>query len=369
MPRHRGLTLHKLVRAINPELLERYFTEKLPKDTKLPPRFTMSPQTFEVFMADARNAEAKALLLEDFQKINDICEKAKNHVVKAYRQFQIAWKESETPENMAMRLFLDYQEAFDYAFTWYCYYHTSSSLSNHIMPGNFKLTQKKLNTFLEETKQWFGQLAKGSECIITHHKEENSTVILVKHGSYVRTVAYWKEDRIEIISFRPANEDILLYDRTDGILQIKASLHKDREQYIESFSRCIMGDESLATSSNRDRTYTLKPLQDGSFNWSGNEYISEIILTEVKLRLMGRTKPVVIISSGDVRKSLQEGSCGVDLSNGELVYARFRFVLKVDGKEQKVSVEIMPPVKTDLSQKRHSDIISAYLKEQGVKLF
>ena len=369
MPRHRGLTLHKLVSAIDPELIERYFTEKLPQGTELPQRFVMSPQTFEVFMADARNTEAKALLLEDFQKINDICDKAKNHIVRAYQQFQITWKEGETPENLAMKLFLNHTDAFDFAYTWYCYYHTSSSLSNHNMPGNFKLTQKKLNAFLEETKEWFGQLAKGSECIITHYNEEDSTVILVKHGSYVRTVAYWKEDRIEIISFRPANEDILLYGKTDGILQIKASLHKDREQYIESFSRCIMGDESLAASSDRDRTYTLKPLQDGSFNWSGNEYISEIILTEVKLRLMGRTKPVIIISSGDVRESLQEGICGIDLSNGELVYARFRFVLKVDGKKRKVSVEIMPPVKTDLAQKRHSDIISDYLKEQGVKLF
>ncbi len=368
MPRHRGLTLHKLVSAIDPELLERYFKEKLPKGTKLPPRFTMSPGTFEDFMTDARNAEAKALLLEDFQKINDICEKAKNHIVKAYRQFQIKWKEGEAPENMAMKLFLDHKEAFDYAYTWFCYYHTSSSLSSHILPGNFKLTKDTLDAFLKETKEWFEQLAKGNECIITPYNEKDSTVILVKHGSYVRTVAYWKEDKIEIASFRPANEDILLYDKTDGILRIKTSLHKDREQYIESFSRCIMGDEALAASGNRDKTYTLKPLQDGSFDWSGNKHISEIILTEVTLRLMGKTRPVVIISSGDVRKSLQENIGGINLGNGELTYARFRFVLKVDGRKRKVSVAITPPVKTDLAQKRHSDIISDYLKEQGVKL-
>jgi len=109
-------------------------------------------------------------------------------------------------------------------------------------------------------------------------------------------------------------------------------------------------------------------LQDGSFDWSGNEHISEVLLTEIKLRLPGRTRPVIIISSGDVRKSLQENIGGIDLGNGELTYARFRFVLKVDGRKRKVSVEIVPPMKTDLAQKRHSDIISDYLKEQGVKL-
>ncbi len=369
MPRHRGLTLHKFVSAIDPELLERYFTEKLPKDTKLPQRFTMSPTTFEVFMTDARNTEAKALLLEDFQKINDICEKAKNHVVKAYRQFQITLKERETPENMAMKLFLDYPDAFDYAYTWFCYYHASGKMSHHLIPGDFKITEKKLESFLAQTKTWFRGLAKGPECVISHYIEEDSTVILIKHGSYVRTVAYWKEDKIEIQSFRPASEDILLYNMEMGILSVKASFPKDREQYIKSFCSCIMGDESLAESEERDTIYTLKPLQDGSFNWEGNESIKQIILTEVKLRLPGSTEPVIKISSGNVRITLAESVSGIGLDSGELTYVHFRFILDINGKRPKVSFMIAPPDVSDLAQKKHSEIISDYLKEQGVKLF
>ena len=48
------------------------------------------------------------------------------------------------------------------------------------------------------------------QVVVTAYDEENSTVILIKHGSYVRTIAYWKEKEIEFLSFRPANEDILL---------------------------------------------------------------------------------------------------------------------------------------------------------------
>jgi hypothetical protein len=151
-------------------------------------------------------------------------------------------------------------------------------------------------------------------------------------------------------------------------MSIKASLAKDREQYIKSFCRCIMGDESLAESAERDRIYTLKPLQDGSFNWNGNEDIKRVILTEVKLKLRGGTEPVVKISSGDVIKTLAEDISGVGLDVGELTYAKFRFVLDVDGKEQKVSFMIAPPDVSDLAQKRHVEIISDYLKEQEVKL-
>ena len=89
MPRHRSLTLEKLVSAINPELMERYFTEKMPPGTQLPLRFVMSPQAVGVFMDDPCNAGAKELVMEDLRTINDICEKAMNHVVRAYQQYDI----------------------------------------------------------------------------------------------------------------------------------------------------------------------------------------------------------------------------------------------------------------------------------------
>jgi len=129
-----------------------------------------------------------------------------------------------------------------------------------------------------------------------------------------------------------------------------------------------MGDESLAESEGRDTIYTLEPLQDGSFNWEGNENIKKIILTEVRLKLPGGTEPVIKISSGDVRKTFAEDISDIGLDTGELTYAHFHFILEVDGKKQKVSFMIAPPAVSDLAQKRHTEIISDYLKDQGVKL-
>ena len=368
MPRHRGLTLKKLVTAIGAGLMERYFKEKVPDDVKLPYRIIMDLPAVEEFMADPRNAEAKGWVQQDLRKINDICDKGKNLLVKAHKHFEIEWKEGCTPESMAMRLFLDHKEAFDYAYTWYCYFRASAKMSHHHMAGDFEVTKEKLNAFHTEVKDWFKGLAKGTECVVTHYNEEGEAVCLIKHGSYVRTVAYWKEDKIEITSFRPANEDILFYHKETEVLSIKASLAKDREQYIRSFSGCIMGDESLAEGEDRDTIYTLKPLQDGSFNWGGNEDVKKVLLTEIKLKLPGGTDPVIKISSKDLRKTLAEDVSGIGLNSGELTYAHFRFILDLDGKEPKVSFMIAPPDVSDLAQKKHSDIISNYLKEQGVKL-
>jgi hypothetical protein len=356
------------VKAIDPELMERYFKKKVPEDATLPVHIIMDYGAIEAFMEDPRNTEAKGFVLQDFRKINDICEKGKNLLVRAYKYFNLTRDDRHTLENLAMKLFLDHEEAFDYAYAWYSYYHASGKMSHHSIPGDFSVTDEKLDAFLEETKEWFRELAKGRECLITHYDEENSTVILIEHGSYIRTITYWQEKEIKMISFRPASEDILLYNNENNVLSIKASLAKDREQYIESFSRCIMGDESLAESEERDAIYTLRPLQNGSFNWDGNESVKKVILTEVILKLPGSTDPVVKINSKDVRESLSENFSDIGLDAGELTYAHFHFILDVDGKEQKVSFMIAPPDVSDLAQKKHVDIISDYLKQQGVKL-
>ena len=65
---------------------------------------------------------------------------------------------------------------------------------------------------------------------------------------------------------------------------------------------------------------------------------------------------------------MAEDVSDVGLDSGELTYAHFRFVLDLDGKERTVSFMIAPPDVSDFAQKNYSDIISNYLREQGVKL-
>ena len=367
MPRHRGLTRAKFAKAIDPVLMQGYFSKRLP-DAKLPPHVLMEGPEIEEFIADPQNVEAAGILKEDFRRINDICQKGKSHVVRAYKYYSIKRNDKMTPESLAMNLFLNHPEAFDYAFAWYCYYNTSAKLSYHKIPGEINLTAHQQKEFLKEIKEWFSDLAKGKECIVTHYKEKDVIVILIKHGSYIRTVPYWDGNKVDYHSFRPASEDLLLYNEKAQVLSIKASLQKDREQYIESFCRCLMGDESLAKREDRDTVYTLKPLQDDSFTWSGNKDIKRIILTKAKFQLPGGTEPVVEISSSNIRKSLEDDTLGLSLDRGTLVYARFRFFLDIDGKTKKVSFTISPPTYSGHSQKNYAEIVAAYLEEQGVKL-
>jgi len=158
MPRHRSLTLRKLVNAVGWELMERYFTEKFP-EAKLASHIIMDYEAVEAFMEDPRNAEARGLMQEDFRRINDVCGKGKNLLVRAYNYFDIPRDDKRTLENLAMKLFLDHKAAFDYAYAWYSYYHASGKMSHHSIPGEFGVTDEKLECFLEETKERFRELA------------------------------------------------------------------------------------------------------------------------------------------------------------------------------------------------------------------
>jgi hypothetical protein len=58
----------------------------------------------------------------------------------------------------------------------------------------------------------------------------------------------------------------------------------------------------------------------------------------------------------------------VDSKHGELVEAKLRFIVTVDGREDRVTTTITPPCTTDLVKKRHAEIIADYLREKGAML-
>jgi hypothetical protein len=67
-------------------------------------------------------------------------------------------------------------------------------------------------------------------------------------------------------------------------------------------------------------------------------------------------------------KTLRSDIGGIHLNSGDLVHAKFRFELEIDGKPRRVTFEITPPNVTNLTTKRYADIISEHLVENGVKL-
>jgi hypothetical protein len=268
-----------------------------------------------------------------------------------------------------MRLFLNHPEAFEYAWARYCAFGSSTSISKHNIPCEaLYLDGCHLEIFREEMKKYFVSFGKGEDCRVQVYDEGDQVIILVTRGSYYRPFAHWEAGEIKVDPLRPAYEDIVVYEKKSCQLCLQIRLPRDKEQYIKSFAGIIVGDISLADHPNRDMVYTLAPFQDGTFGWDGNDYITHIVPVEAKLKLNGSTEPVIIVKSKDIRQTLQDELKGVSLSAVNFTYIKLRFTLEVDGKTETVTFTISPPSATDLANKRHADIIAAYLKENGVQL-
>ncbi|MBW1825043.1 MAG: hypothetical protein JRI87_10850 [Deltaproteobacteria bacterium] len=366
MPRHRNINLKKFIDSIPDHLIEEYFKQKIKGGAPLK---SFNYNSVNKFLESINEEELRGSIDEDFTHINDICEKGMNILVRAAHRYGVKMTGEEKREQLAMDIFLHHKEVFDYAYDSYCLFNASSKMSQHnITAENFEVTPERIESFKKRIQKFYFDLAKGQECLIRHYDDKNQAVIVVIHGSYKRSLPIWDNQKVKTAFFRPANEDILQFNKNASVLSIKAPYKNDKDNYIDAFTETILEDDSQANRADRDATYTLEPLQKGTFSFAGNDIITSINLLEVKLVMRGITSPTMVINSSDVLSTLENDLNDISLDSGDLVHAKFKFGLDVDRKRRKVTFEITPPNVTDLTRKKYADIIGDYLKENGVKL-
>ena len=369
MPNYRNLNLKTFISAIDPLLVEEYFVNSVPQNQLIPYLRTtgMNYNYVKDLMARLEDEQLKGKIGEELRQISDLGKKAMDILVRVTSANNIPLDGDETPQQLAMKLFLKHSKAFEHAWTLYCYYKSTTQVYEYCLPCKSVNTgTDNIQAFRTRIRDFFVKQAKGDQCVVKEFEEQNETALMIIHGSYYKTVARWIADEVVIDTFRPAYEDVVLYDKTRSVLKIKAS-RKDRDQYLNSFGKCILAIAEPEISE-KNNVYTLRPLQNGTFSWDGNEKISSIVVLEVHLRMHGATEPVVIVRSADVNRSFKEDFSDLDFASGEILYVKFRFTIETDGRTEPVVFVVNPPAVSDLTRMSHYNIISAYLKENGVLL-
>lgn len=368
MPYHRTLNFTTFAAAISPAVLAR-FLDKHEWEKKPDAWATINGSALREFLDRPENASSTNVVDEQFRRFNDLSGSGTNLVTSAYKEFSIELDPKLSAEELAMLLFLDHPQAFEYAWSRYLLFGGAPKLSYYPigLPGR-EVSPRKLAKFRRDLRNWFAGDAKG-RCYVRKFDDSRDTVILISRGSYKRTVAYWRTDTaVDYQAYRPASEDILVYNHRTSQLVVKASLAKDRLHYLSAFATHIAGDSKLAESALGGKLYSLAPLQDESFDFAGDDTVSRVDLVKVRLRADGVEQPEIQIKSADVRRTVSR-YLKVSLGAFTLTYARFRFHLQpVGARPAKVTFEIEPPLRTDLAEKKYADIIEQYLMDQKVKL-
>lgn len=358
MPKHRNLILSTFLHATNPDLVERYFLRFFQREA-LPPYLVGMNADYVLHILDQTDDPLQTAILEDFHRINDIC--YRDLAIRAAQRFGVVLRPDEKLQATVLRLFLDFPSAFEFAWALYSYTASYASISQHwLQRHDTHADSEAIADFKEDLQSFFAGQARGNECRVYVYDEPDEMVIPVLHGSHLRTVACLQGHEISFNQFRLACEDVLIYDKRRAVLSVKVSTPKDREYYVRCFARLILGDEALADHPERDRIYTLEPLERGDFDWASNGRIAAVQRVERKFKLPEPEGAALTIHG--------EGSGVAAMTMGELVEVKLRFTLDCDGKKETVTSTIASPCFSDLLKKRHAETIVRYLKDKGVLL-
>jgi hypothetical protein len=231
-------------------------------------------------------------------------------------------------------------------------------------------SKKCLDQFRAKIVEHYQKQAKGEDCNIRHRMEGDNHIIFVARGDFVKTQPVWENRKIKNRYFRPAKEDILFFNTKNCVLSLKIASRNtdDKTEYIKAFGYHVLGKHKIEDEVFKKSLVSLVPIQNGSFNYEGNENIKWVKLVEVQMRIRERGYLKLSICGNDLNGAL-ERVLGISLEDGELISARLKFQIEHDGKSQRpVTVELRPPERTNLNKKRDTTIIEEYLIKNEVLL-
>lgn len=361
MAKHRSFTLDKFLKAVDPELRSGYFSNK---GITLPDGIGFDD--FWDGIEDALRVEIE----EELHCINDTADKARDCLEQAVREFDIQTQDDETSETTAMRVFLHSEEAFSVAFDFYLYYHILSEKLSHHKFKNVKpnFGDNRVAKFKSSVEQYFKDCAKSEHCDIRSRIDGDKQILLIARGDFMKTHLVFDEEKVKpnVRSFRPAKEDMLVFDKRNNILSLNISSRSedDKKKYIEMFGNAFLGLAKIDDSTLNDSLVDLGPIKQRSFSYEGNEHIEGVHLTEIRAKLGGL---FLTLKSNDLKGRLQSFGLGSD--GTEYLSVKLKFLVKREGKKDKgIGVEIKPPEHSKIPEKKEKKIIEDYLREQKVLL-
>jgi hypothetical protein len=331
---------------------------------------SMNPQSFASYFEDPENREARSWAYEELHRINDLCDDRTAFLVRAYTEQGIRFGPQEALAEMGLRLYLDETSAFESAWSNFVLFRSTASLSSHRLPPGLTITSDAIAQFQRSVRDFFAAQAKGQECEVVPTDTERGVVLRIDHGTYMKTYPHWRDEQVRFLTLRPAKEDVLHYETEAGLVHIRAAIAKDRDANLRFIARDIAGDEGLVDAAALQPVLTLAPISYGTFGYHGDgQEVIKVDLYCIRMRVYGRTVPMVTIVSDDICESLASDIRGLSLESGDLLEARLRFhLLPKGGRLVKVTATVRPPSLTKCSRTNYSQLIERYLEDQGVRV-
>ena len=224
--------------------------------------------------------------------------------------------------------------------------------------------------FWEDANHYLKENGKGEHLDIHWYDYKNELIGIILHAGYMKYEEFWKDKKKrKQMAVRHVRTAVLEYIFDEGIIWIGARAKRDKLHFFGSFSQSFLGIEIDEDNDAIYSEYSLEALQNGRFNYDGAGDIVGVQLREIEFISSDDGEEVRIrIRGKDTLKALKARGLKGRFMRGKAIGAKFRFLVREGNSTGNVTFLVQPPFTTDLFNKKHAELIDAYLKKNGVKL-
>lgn len=206
--------------------------------------------------------------------------------------------------------------------------------------------KERLDALTGELDEWFKAHQRGHETTrIESHEMDGEMWFLVRHGDTYTRKTRVEARRTEVMHFRPAKDDVVVYAPKRDELRVHAGTKGEKELYRRAFGRLLTGNEEHFCER---KGYTLEPLREDCaevLNPRGLSSVRQIVLREVELA-WGRKKHEFMVRGGaDIHGSARSRGREAIPEYGTIVRAVVDFHFVDEAKPRRVEVRVPNTVK------------------------
>jgi hypothetical protein len=229
------------------------------------------------------------------------------------------------------------------------------------------LSPEVLAALEAELDVWFKAHNRGHRTTrIEMHVIEGEYHFMVRHGDTFTRTAKVENEHLEIMHFRPAKDDVVVYAPKRNEIRVHAGTKGEKELYRRAFGQSLFGD---AEHFSERKAYTLEPLREdcaAALDPRGLPGVAHIVLREVELA-WGRDGDEFMVRGGiDLLASARSRGREVIPEYGKIVRAVFEF--HFTGQKKVRRVEVRTPNTVKLGRGCDPRVIHEWLSARGFRV-
>ncbi len=300
---------------------------------------------------------------------SEFFEKTREYILEDSR-YNIQWTKDESNETVLLRIFLKHTDAYKLIYDLFLCDKFWAKLHHYSLESEqVNFDKDAIKAFKSDLQEYLIDKKKDADCDVRERVYKDRNYILVLRGDEQKTVIVLKDGKKHHRVFRPAKEDMIVYDKEHSVIGMTPSIGGVRNKlfYANAFNKHILGGETEIGKeffASDKYLVNLKPLLTKKF-YERTADISEIRLVSLFV-LKDSTLPMEInIKSSDVLKSLED--INITVSDKEILSAKLE--LKIEGQKRSIPVRLTQRSTSQLNKTKEREIVESFLRDKQIISF